>query len=84
MKKIHDAIEEVTKKQPLFTALVAELAPKEDNSVRTAATDGESIVYNPKFIKDLTDEETAAVLLHETLHCSFRHLWRREKRNPIK
>lgn len=77
---IHDAIERVKKKEPLFTALVMGLVPVESKELPTLGTDGEKLIYNQKFLDGLSDGEASAVVLHECLHCCFSHLWRRGKR----
>lgn len=81
---IHEIIQQVTEKEPLFTVLVAELSPRKSKDIPTAATDGEQIIYNEEFMDSLTKEEAAGVLLHETLHCAFQHLWRRGKKDPMR
>lgn len=78
---IHDAIDRVKKKEPLFTALVMGLTPVESTELPTLGTDGEKLMYNQKFLDTLSDGEVSAVVLHEVLHCAFLHLWRRGKRN---
>ena len=41
------------------------------------------VVYNPKFIKKVREEELKNILCHEVLHITFKHLERRGRRNPI-
>jgi len=82
---IDEAIDAVCDKEPLFTALVRALTPVEDNkNCPTLGTDGIRLMYNSDYMKTLSDEETCAVVLHEVLHCAFRHQWRREEREPFK
>ncbi len=67
--------------KPFYGSLIARLQLKEhDNSL--FATDGKSILVPKEFI--LTDEELEAVLAHETWHCALLHLFRRQKREPIR
>lgn len=44
----------------------------------TARTDGANVEYGEAFIADLTDSELMGLVLHEKLHCAFKHLttWR--------
>lgn len=44
----------------------------------TARTDGANVEYGEAFIADLTDAELMGLVLHEKLHCAFKHLttWR--------
>lgn len=82
--KLNSAKRLVETKEPFYTALIEELGIGLSDHVNTAATDGRKIWFNKKFLDTLDEEETAAVLLHETLHCAFRHIWRRGKRNHTK
>lgn len=85
MTKIRLAQELVSEKTPLFITLLEELDIVEaSDQTPTMGTDGKKIIYNKQFVETLTAEETAAVLLHETLHCTFNHLWRKGKRNHQK
>lgn len=82
--KIEKAQELVARKKPLFTALVYGLKMKEDKKVPTLSTDGNFIYYNKDFYESLTPSEQQGVVLHETLHCALRHLWRRKAFQPMK
>ena len=66
--------------QPFFASLLLPMPIGETDQVETFATDGESIVYNPKWAETLTSQEITFVLAHETLHCVFDHMGRREAR----
>jgi len=50
-----------------------------DEDIPTACTDGRNERYGREFIKRLDDKELAFVVLHETLHKAYRHLftWRK-------
>lgn len=52
-----------------------------DDSVETAATDGERIFFAPSFLDTITDDELVFVLLHEIGHIILRHATRRGDRN---
>lgn len=80
-QRIYKAIQKVSEREPLFTSIITRLIPREDNSVSTMGTDGEKLIYSPTFVNSLSEDELAGSILHETLHCAFRHIWRREKRN---
>ncbi len=66
--------------QPFFGALCLRLklvpAP-----VRTLATDGKTIFYNPAFVDSLSPAELQGSLAHEVLHCSLAHHCRRGTRD---
>ena len=44
----------------------------------TARTDGANVEYGERFIANLSDAELMGLVLHEKLHCAFKHLttWR--------
>lgn len=81
---IQDAVDLICVKEPFFSSLVMSLKMVEDDTTPTMGTDGENLYYNKKFLESLTTEETCGVLLHETLHCAFSHLWRRGDREHTK
>jgi len=43
--------------------------------VKTAATDGKNVIYNPTFVESLTDPELRGLILHEAGHRAFQHLF---------
>lgn len=83
MINLKDAIENVSQKEPLFSSAMYALKPVESDQYQTLGTDGEFLFYNQKFLDTLNEEEAAAVVLHEVMHCMHRHVWRREERDPM-
>lgn len=61
---------------PFYGQLMMGLQDRIMYIVPTAATNGEVIIWNPDFLKKLTDQEVRFVLIHETLHCAYGHIWR--------
>ena len=59
-----------------YGSLASNLADVIDDSIDTAATNGSTIKWSPKFVEGLTDAEVRFVLLHETLHCAHDHFHR--------
>lgn len=49
------------------------LPVKLDYSIRTAATNGHEIRYNPWFVNDLSDEEIKFLIAHECFHPMLEH-----------
>ena len=49
--------------------------------IRTMATDGVSLIYNPKFVQTLTLSQLIADIAHETLHVVMKHMLRRNGRD---
>lgn len=79
---IQDAIDGVCEKEPLFTNMVTRLkVVRDDESCPTLGTDGENLYYNQEYLDTLTEPEACGVVLHEILHCAFRHQWRRDDRD---
>lgn len=59
-----------------FTSMCFSLIHKFSESVPTAATDGKHIFFNPEFFMNLTPDERVFLLLHETMHCAYLHMFR--------
>lgn len=59
-----------------FTSLCFSLRHVFSENVSTAATNNKYIYYNPEFFLKMTDEERVFVMLHETMHCAYLHLFR--------
>lgn len=70
--------------QPFFASLLLGMPITEDEGVKTLATNGESIKYNPDFMASLTLPQTVFTLAHEVMHCVFQHMHRREGRDHNK
>ncbi len=67
--------------QPFFASLLLTMPISEDTSIPTMATDGESIICNPNWVKSLTVSELTFVLAHEVMHSIFEHMFRRGERD---
>lgn len=68
--------------KPLYAPLVFRLVIKAAQWVMTMATDGKSLMFNPKFVLELPIEHLKFSILHEILHCVMRHPSRRGNRDP--
>jgi predicted metal-dependent peptidase len=67
-----------------FLALQLKLVEATDEKViPTMAVDGVHIFYNPKFTNELTERECEGVVVHELMHCAFKHFIRRGSRDPL-
>lgn len=69
-------------KYPSFGSVIANLDFVETTEYETAATDGESLFYNPDFLLTLSEEEETFLLAHEVCHVAFNHIFRSEGRDP--
>lgn len=67
-----------------FTTICFSLKHEWDDSIKTAATDGSSIFFNPEFFMSLDVEERVFLLLHEAMHCAFLHMDRLQTRDRAK
>ncbi len=62
------------------------LAPVPDERCRTLATDGQTLCYQPSALLRLYQDNPKylnRLYLHSVLHCVFRHLWLRGRRDPV-
>ena len=50
-------------------------------NINTAATNGKVVIYNPKFLYSLSENEQIFVLAHEVCHVAFKHMYRGEGKN---
>jgi predicted metal-dependent peptidase len=53
-----------------------------DENIKTAATNGKRVAFNPEFISDLSDEELKFLVAHECMHPMLEHNFRRGERSP--
>ncbi len=65
-------------KYPFFGSVLANVYYKEAKDLDTAATDGETIFYNPDFLNTLSVDGQLFVLAHEVCHVAFNHILRSE------
>ncbi|WP_020475827.1 vWA domain-containing protein [Zavarzinella formosa] len=68
-------------KSAFFATLALRLTPQTDWTVGTMATDGRQLLYEPKFVTDLTPEELLGVMVHEVMHNALCHHCRRGDRD---
>ena len=67
---------------PFFGSLLFRLRGLESRSVKTMATDGISLYWNPEFVETLTAATLAGTLAHEVMHPALHHHVRRSGRDP--
>jgi predicted metal-dependent peptidase len=66
---------------PFFGSLLFRLKGRESRSIKTMATDGVSLFYNPEFVDTLNAATLCGVLAHEVLHPGLQHHVRRSGRD---
>ena len=67
---------------PFFGSLLYRLKDRESLAVKTMATDGVSLLWNPEFVETLTAATLAGTLAHEVMHPGLHHHLRRSGRDP--
>ena len=66
---------------PFFGAVGLRLKLEETEAVKTAATDGVSLLFNPHFIAQLSRRELVFLVAHEIAHVVLKHMLRRGARD---
>lgn len=82
LKRIQKARTALLLDHPFFGSLLFRLKGHETRSVKTMATDGISLYYNPDFVDTLNAATLAGTLAHEVMHPALRHHTRRAGRDP--
>lgn len=67
---------------PFFGSLLFRLKDRPSAAVKTMATDGVSLLWNPEFVETLTAATLAGTLAHEVMHPALHHHLRRSGRDP--
>lgn len=65
-----------------YGMLLSHLTFNMDESLQTAATDGNKLYFSPDFLESISDSELDFVLMHEVLHVVLQHCMRYSDRNP--
>ena len=77
MNKLQDEISKIKMKtlahQPFFGAGASKLLWVADEKMKTAATDGTSIKFNPDFLMSLPSKQQVGLVVHEILHVYGKH-----------
>jgi predicted metal-dependent peptidase len=68
---------------PFLSVLVlhSSWVPRDD--IETAATDGQSVFFNPGYIASLSPDQRDFLTAHEVCHLALRHVSRRGTRDPL-
>jgi predicted metal-dependent peptidase len=67
---------------PFFGSLLFRLKGLESRSIKTMATDGVFLYWNPEFVQTLNAATLAGTLAHEVMHPALHHHVRRSGRDP--
>src|SRR5262245_54427355 len=68
--------------QPFYGTILYNLAFEPTDKFPTMATDGRTVLYNPAFVDECSDDEVLFTLSHEGAHCANKHHLRRGNRDP--
>ena len=72
-RTIAKAKKRMVRDHPFYTALLYRMEIVSTNQVRTMATDGKHVFYNPDWVVEKTVPEIVFVLAHECSHVSYCH-----------
>ena len=67
--------------QPFFGTLAIRLKLVADDDIKTAATDGQRLIYAPSYINKISPPQLKGLIAHEVMHCVFNHMTRRQSRD---
>lgn len=67
---------------PFFGSLLFRLKDRPSATVKTMATNGVSLLWNPEFVETLNAATLAGTLAHEVMHPALHHHLRRSGRDP--
>jgi predicted metal-dependent peptidase len=67
---------------PFFGSLLFRLRERERRSIKTMATDGVSLFFNPEYVTAISQAELKGSLAHEVMHPALQHHTRRGNRSP--
>lgn len=70
--------------QPFYGTLALYLKVEALAEIKTTATDGKHLFYNPAYLLDRTEDETVGLIAHEVSHCAYRHMARRGQRDHVR
>lgn len=84
LKKLAKARTSLILEHPFIGTIALNMPMTLSNDVPTAATNGKRVIYNPEFIRDLTDEQVKFLVAHECMHPMLEHNYRRRNRTPGK
>lgn len=69
---------------PFVGAIALGMPHTYQEGIGTACTNGKRVLYDPKFVSDLTDDQLKFLVAHECMHPMLEHNFRRQSRDPKK
>ncbi len=83
MRRILIARMTVLSRNGFFGLLLMHMKFALDPNIGTAATDGERVYFDPKFLDKISDRELVFILMHEIMHVALRHTSRTGDRDNL-
>ena len=71
--KVSRAVTKAAFSHPFWGSLMLSLGHQKREDIPTACTDGKRIYWSPKFIDELTEDQTLGLMAHEICHVIFQH-----------
>lgn len=81
-EKLKQCVHIISTQHIFFTGKLMAIPHYEDDTIKTAHTDGKSITYNPDFFDSLTVKQRVTLIVHELGHIIFCHHLRMRGRDP--
>lgn len=69
---------------PFYAMQALKMDFRASDAIKTAATDGQNVLYNPAYIETLSVEEIKGLIAHEVMHVASLHHTRRNGRDMRK
>ena len=69
---------------PFVGAIALGMPHSFQEGVGTACTNGKRVLYDPKFVSNLSDDQLKFLVAHECMHPMLEHNFRRQSRDPKK
>ena len=83
MRRILLARMAVLSRNGFFGLLLMHMKFALDPNIGTAATDGERVYFDPKFLDKISDRELVFIMMHEIMHVALRHTSRTGDRDDF-
>ena len=83
MRRILIARMSILSRNGFFGLMLMHMKFALDDTIGTAATDGERIYFDPKFLEEISDSELIFILMHEIMHVALRHTFRTGDRDNL-
>ena len=80
--RVSDCVTELLRKQPFFGSLVLRLPLRTDPTRQTLASDGQEILYSPRWVAETDAHLIETAMARVVMACALKHHTRRGERDP--